>query len=148
MQEKKVIVFSDSLNIERCLEYKAAAEQAGFQPSFGIGTFLTSKCCKRASNEPLPSCGALLTRRLDDYVHASSGTKSAPLNIVIKLSSAAGRMAVKISDNIGKNTGDRETVMSVKRRLGYVERHWDGGDETSRWGADEGSGAKSTSVTA
>ena len=41
--EKKTIVFSDSLNIELCLEYMQAAEEAGFNPSFGIGTFLTSK---------------------------------------------------------------------------------------------------------
>ena len=40
---KKTIVFSDSLNVDRCLEYRAAAEEAGFQPSFGVGTFLTSK---------------------------------------------------------------------------------------------------------
>lgn len=41
--EKKTIVFSDSLNIELCLEYMQAAEEAGFIPTFGIGTFLTSK---------------------------------------------------------------------------------------------------------
>ena len=43
IKEKKTIVFSDSLNIELCLEYKRAAEEAGFLPTFGIGTFLTSK---------------------------------------------------------------------------------------------------------
>ena len=41
--DKKTIVFSDSLNIELCLEYKQAAEEAGFNPTFGIGTFLTSR---------------------------------------------------------------------------------------------------------
>lgn len=41
--DKKTIVFSDSLNIDLCFKYKAAAEAQGFQPTFGVGTFLTSK---------------------------------------------------------------------------------------------------------
>ncbi|KAI9872156.1 MAG: nicotinate phosphoribosyltransferase [Pleopsidium flavum] len=113
IKEKKTIVFSDSLNIELCLEYMQAAEEAGFQPTFGVGTFLTN-----------------------DFVHESNGKKSVPLNIVIKLSSAGGRPAVKISDNIGKNTGDTKTVEEVKQRLGYVEKNWEGGDEKSRWGTE------------
>lgn len=40
--DKKVIVFSDSLNIENCIEYKTIAEEAGFTPTFGVGTFFTS----------------------------------------------------------------------------------------------------------
>ncbi len=43
IKDKKTIVFSDSLNIELCLEYMQEAEDAGFQPTFGVGTFLTSK---------------------------------------------------------------------------------------------------------
>ncbi|EOO00704.1 putative nicotinate phosphoribosyltransferase protein [Phaeoacremonium minimum UCRPA7] len=114
IKEKKVIVFSDSLNIERCLEYKQVSEEAGFQPTFGIGTFLTN-----------------------DFVNTATGKKSVPLNIVIKLSSAADKPAVKISDNIGKNTGDKATVENVKRQLGYVEKDWKDGDETSRWGKED-----------
>ncbi|KAL9594974.1 MAG: hypothetical protein Q9179_005160, partial [Wetmoreana sp. 5 TL-2023] len=116
IQEQKTIVFSDSLSIELCLEYKHAAEEAGFAPTFGVGTFLTSK---------------FLT--LDDFTHISSGEKSVPLNIVIKLSSANGHPAIKISDNIGKNTGDSETVHKVKETLGYTEKAWANGDETTRW---------------
>jgi nicotinate phosphoribosyltransferase len=41
--QKGQIVFSDSLNVERSIDYRNLALQAGFQPSFGIGTFFTSK---------------------------------------------------------------------------------------------------------
>ncbi|PSN69836.1 nicotinate phosphoribosyltransferase [Corynespora cassiicola Philippines] len=111
VEGKKTIVFSDSLNIDLCLKYKAAAEAQGFQPTFGVGTFLTN-----------------------DFVQQSTGKKSVPLNIVIKIASASGRAAVKISDNIGKNTGDKDTVEEVKQRLGYKEQTWAGGDEKTRWG--------------
>ena len=43
IKEKKTIIFSDSLNVEKCIDYRQAAEEAGFQPSFGVGTFFTSK---------------------------------------------------------------------------------------------------------
>ena len=43
IKDKKTIVFSDSLNLDLCYKYKAAAEAQGFQPTFGVGTFLTSE---------------------------------------------------------------------------------------------------------
>ena len=38
----KTIVFSDSLDVERCLELKVWADKHGIRSSFGVGTFLTS----------------------------------------------------------------------------------------------------------
>lgn len=126
IKEKKTIVFSDSLNVERCIKYMHAANEAGFSPSFGVGTFLTSKLA-----QPV---GYSLLMATDDFTHVSSEKKSSPLNIVIKLSSANGRPAIKISDNAGKNTGDSETVYKVKASLGYIEKTWVNGDEKTRWG--------------
>lgn len=128
IHEKKTLVFSDSLNVDRCLEYKQAAEEAGFLPTFGIGTFFTSESRRMFRRSFAPA------NKVDNFTHASNGTKSVPLNIVIKLSSANGNPAIKISDNLGKTTGDSETVYKVKQSLGYVEKTWENGDEMSRWG--------------
>lgn len=84
---------------------------------------------------------------VDDFTSATPPHHtSTPMNIVIKLSSANGNPAVKISDNIGKNTGDKETVDRVKQELGYTEKRWveedgegkDLGDERFRWGRGMG----------
>ncbi|KAL1297886.1 hypothetical protein AAFC00_006406 [Neodothiora populina] len=106
----KTIVFSDSLNVERCIEYLHMTQAAKLTPSFGVGTYFTN-----------------------DFVRKSNGEKSVPLNIVIKLSEAAGRSCIKISDNLGKNMGPQELVEATKKELGYEEKFWEGGDETKRW---------------
>lgn len=113
VKEKKTIVFSDALNVEKAEKLKKQTEASGLQPSFGIGTYFTN-----------------------DYTRKSTGQKSVPMNIVIKLASAEGKPAIKISDNIGKNTGDASTVAEVKKRLGYTEHEWAGGDESTRWGKE------------
>ena len=115
VKDRKKIIFSDSLNVELCLEYEKIAEELDFQPSFAVGTFFTN-----------------------DFVHKSNGKKSSPLNIVIKLAYANGRPAIKISDNIGKNTGDEKKLREIKARLGYVEHEWEHGDEAVRWGQEGG----------
>lgn len=139
IKEKKTIVFSDSLDVELCLKYHKTAQEAGFNVSFGVGTFFTSESLFPRRHFS-PSEQRLMVKT-DDFTHLSEPTKkSIPLNIVIKISSANGNPAVKISDNISKNTGDQATVDRVKQDLGYVEKTWDEGDERFRWGGNENDG--------
>ena len=107
------LVFSDSLSVESCITYRKWAEDACFQSAFGIGTSFTN-----------------------DFVR-SNGHRSTPLNIVLKLTSADGKPAIKISDSIGKNSGHKGTIARVKKDIGYTESAWAGSNESTRWGPDE-----------
>ncbi|WFD34938.1 nicotinate phosphoribosyltransferase [Malassezia cuniculi] len=101
----KLVVFSDGLDVPRCLELLAYSREAGIRAGFGVGTNLTN-----------------------DFVKQSDPTaKSPPLNMVIKLDSINGHHTVKISDELTKNTGDPDEVAyvqansMVKRRFGLAE---------------------------
>lgn len=95
----KVIVFSDSLDVETAIKIQEAVDQEGFigetkttylyaidalltiglSGAFGIGTFFTN-----------------------DYKRLDNGQKSKPLNMVIKIASAEGVPCIKISDDLTK----------------------------------------------
>ncbi|KAG8876387.1 nicotinate phosphoribosyltransferase [Tulasnella sp. 331] len=77
--KEKLIIFSDSLNNEKCLALKKACDEVGIPAGFGVGTSLTN-----------------------DFKSKMSGEKSKPLNIVIKVASINGLDCVKISDDIMK----------------------------------------------
>lgn len=109
----KIICYSDSLNIEKAIQYAKVAHEYGLLATFGIGTNLTN----------------------DFHRGSDASIKSEPLNIVIKLLEVNKRHAIKISDNLGKNMGDPKTVVRVKKELGYVERTWAGDSEAHRWAA-------------
>jgi nicotinate phosphoribosyltransferase len=85
----KTIVFSDSLNVDLAIELKKYCKHIGIECSFGIGTHLTNDV----------------------------GIKA--LNIVIKMVSINNRHVIKLSDVLGKHTGDSETIALVKRIIGY-----------------------------
>ncbi|KDN48592.1 hypothetical protein RSAG8_02579, partial [Rhizoctonia solani AG-8 WAC10335] len=94
---KKVIVFSDGLDVELAVKLQQAVDQAGFIGAFGIGTFLTN-----------------------DYKRTDNGERSKPLNMVIKIASVEGKPCVKISDDITKNTGDPAVVAQIKQKFGIA----------------------------
>ncbi|KAJ3876821.1 nicotinate phosphoribosyltransferase [Lentinula edodes] len=93
---EKMIIYSDSLNLDKALTLKKQADEIGFKASFGIGTFLSN-----------------------DFVKVSDPkSKSPALNMVIKLAEVNSKSCVKISDDLRKNTGNQEVVKDVKKLFG------------------------------
>ncbi|KAI0270803.1 Quinolinate phosphoribosyl transferase [Russula aff. rugulosa BPL654] len=94
---EKLIVYSDSLNVEKAIALKKQCDELGLNPGFGIGTFFTN-----------------------DFKSLSSGgkEKSKALNIVIKMATINDHPCIKISDDLTKNTGDSDTLLEVKDIFG------------------------------
>ncbi|KAI3624167.1 NPT1 [Malassezia furfur] len=88
---KKLVIFSDGLNVDKCLELQQYARDVGIQAGFGVGTHLTNDF-RKASNPD---------------------EKSRALNIVLKISSINGHPTVKISDELTKNTGDADEIAAA-----------------------------------
>jgi nicotinate phosphoribosyltransferase len=47
----KQIVYSDSLDVEKCIKYKEETEKLNLTASFGVGTFLTSTCASKSNTD-------------------------------------------------------------------------------------------------
>jgi len=84
----KSIMYSDSLSLEKIAKIEEHRPNASILKSYGVGTYLTN-----------------------DF----EGIK--PLNIVIKLSKVGDTHTVKISDDLGKNTGNFEEIIKCKKKL-------------------------------
>ncbi|KAF9067188.1 nicotinate phosphoribosyltransferase [Rhodocollybia butyracea] len=93
---EKMIIYSDALNLDKALKLKKQADEIGFKASFGIGTFLSNDFAKVSDPH----------------------SKSPALNMVIKLAEVNGKVCVKISDDLTKNTGDKRVVDQVKHLFG------------------------------
>jgi nicotinate phosphoribosyltransferase len=132
-QARKIIVYSDSLNTQKCIKYARATEETGLVPSFGIGTFFTNDFVRR-TNTKSSKDGAQHDPQQDaEEGQVTEVEKSKPLNIVIKLREVEGRSAVKLSDDIGKNMGDEEAIRRYKDAVDYHDHSWNGADERNRW---------------
>ncbi|UZJ55203.1 hypothetical protein CBS101457_004523 [Exobasidium rhododendri] len=114
----KVIIYSDSLDVQRCIELAEYSKEIGIGASFGVGTHLTNDFIEVDDDDDDRGTDPDDTSLLDIR---SERKPSKALNIVIKLASVNGNSAVKISDDLTKNTGDEEEIRTCKRRFGIVE---------------------------
>lgn len=90
----KTIVFSDSLNVERVKEIKQYVD-GRIHDTYGIGTFLSNDVGVKALNIVIKLTGVKPTPKEDDFLEA-----------------------VKLSDVLGKNTGNIKEIEIAKLTLG------------------------------
>lgn len=90
----KTIVFSDSLNVERVKEIKQYVD-GRIHDTYGIGTYLSNDVGVKALNIVIKLTGVKPTPKEDDFLEA-----------------------VKLSDVLGKNTGNIKEIEIAKLTLG------------------------------
>lgn len=81
----------------RAVQLKTFCDGMGVGCTFGIGTFLTN-----------------------DFERTGGG-KSHPMNIVIKMWECNGKGVVKLSDELGKRSGEESALKKVLEELGMRE---------------------------
>lgn len=90
----KTIVFSDSLNVERVKEIKEYVN-GRIHDTYGIGTFLSNDVGAKALNIVIKLTGVKPTPKEEEFLEA-----------------------IKLSDVMGKNTGDQKEIEISKLTLG------------------------------
>jgi len=90
----KTIVFSDSLNIEKVDEIKRSIN-GRIHDTYGIGTFFTNDVGAKPLNMVIKLTDVKANRKEKEYLHA-----------------------VKLSDDLGKHTGDQKEVNLAELTLG------------------------------
>lgn len=118
----KVVIYSDGLDVPRCQDLAVYSQEIGIGASFGVGTNLTNDFLEENPSAQTslvdPDDAAYVSYALHDQgVHK----RSKPLNIVIKIDSLNGKSAVKISDDLMKNTGAPDEVRRCKLRFGIED---------------------------
>ncbi|KAJ3019666.1 nicotinate phosphoribosyltransferase [Thoreauomyces humboldtii] len=106
----KAVVFSDSLDVQKCLDL------------LRFVTGLETERQGRGLSTPKAKFG-VGTNFTNDFVNTSTGSKSNALNIVIKLHSCGGKPVVKLSDDQGKHHGDEEAIADALRTFGLASEN-------------------------
>lgn len=113
------VIFSDGLDVDEALRIGRECERIGIACGcwrVGGGNFRVDIASPTFAATASYGIGTHLT---NDFARASdSSASSKPLNIVVKIHRIDGLDCVKLTDDRGKYTGDKEVVQRVMRELG------------------------------